>query len=97
MNVTSNQMVDEDISKLQNAIGIEKNKVVQLNASLEAIKADLGKAKYDKAQYAEELTRLKKELDLKEKSIVELNDKLEEMRNESSWHKIKNVFTSKKK
>ena len=97
MNVTSNQMADEDISRLQNAIGIEKNKVVQLNVSLEAIKADLDKAKYDKAKYAEELTRLKEELDLKEKSIVELNDKLEEIRNESSWHKIKNVFISKKK
>lgn len=97
MNTTSNQMTDEDINRFQKAIDIEKSKVSQLNVSLETLKADLDKTKYDKAQYAEKLTGLKEELNLKEKSIVELNDKLEEMKNESKLHKFKSLFVSKKK
>lgn len=97
MNATSNAMADKDISRLQEANDRERAKVSQLNASLEEIKTELDKAKYEKTQYAEKLSELEEVLALKEKSMVELTEQLEEKKNESTVHKIRSLFWAKKK
>lgn len=79
---------DEVISKYQNLLEVEKQKVRQLNNQLESIKSELGKERKIRTQYDERIAKLENNIESKESLIHELEDALQQKKNGTILHKL---------